>query len=150
MSDLRITPGGKYDAEFRIDYDPQRMRITTCETLVKMHPYGTSRSASRTIRLTPRKYCNRCRTRFACCFGYGEMNKQGMERLGRVQLRLAAGRCAKTNSRKAGYNGSCCGFAFGYQRLALGTIRDENQFRFSLIIANIGTFGNLRRQGPVF
>jgi len=48
------------------------------------------------------------------------------------------------------YNGSCCGIAFEYRRLALGTIRTENQFRLALIIANIGTFGNLRRQEKIF
>jgi LPS-assembly protein len=46
----------------------------------------------------------------------------------------------------ASYNGSCCGIAFEYRRLALGTVRNENQFRVALLIANIGTVGNVRRQ----
>jgi hypothetical protein len=29
-------------------------------------------------------------------------------------------------------------------------VRTENQFRIALIIANIGTFGNLRRQEKIF
>ena len=48
------------------------------------------------------------------------------------------------------YNGSCCGIALEYRRLALGPIRTENQFRVALIIANIGTFGNLRRQERIY
>jgi hypothetical protein len=48
------------------------------------------------------------------------------------------------------YNGGCCGLAVGYQRLALGPVRNENQFRVALIIANIGTFGNLRHPERIF
>jgi LPS-assembly protein len=48
------------------------------------------------------------------------------------------------------YNGSCCGIALEYRRLALRPVRTENQFRVALIIANIGTFGNLRRQEKIY
>jgi len=48
------------------------------------------------------------------------------------------------------YNGHCCGLGFEYRRLALGTVRSENQFRVALLIANLGTFGSLRRQEKIF
>ena len=48
------------------------------------------------------------------------------------------------------YNGSCCGLALEYRRIALGQVRTDNQFRVAFIIANIGTFGNLRRQERIF
>ena len=48
------------------------------------------------------------------------------------------------------YNGTCCGIALEFRRLALGPVRTENQFRLALIIANIGTFGNVRRQEKIF
>jgi LPS-assembly protein len=48
------------------------------------------------------------------------------------------------------YNGGCCGLALEYRRLALVPVRTENQFRVALTIANIGTFGNLRREEKVF
>ena len=48
------------------------------------------------------------------------------------------------------YNGSCCGISVEYRRLSLGEIRTENQFRVSLNIANIGTFGNLRREEKAY
>ena len=50
----------------------------------------------------------------------------------------------------ASYNGSCCGLALEYRRIALGAIRSENQFRVAFLIANIGTAGNLRRQEKLF
>ena len=48
------------------------------------------------------------------------------------------------------YNGSCCGLAVEYRRINLGQVRAENQFRIAFIIANIGTFGNLRHQEKIF
>jgi len=48
------------------------------------------------------------------------------------------------------YNADCCGLAVGYQRLNLGQIRNENQFRVSFVLANIGNFGNMRNQEKVF
>ena len=48
------------------------------------------------------------------------------------------------------WNGSCCGIAVEFRRLALGPLRTENQVRVALMIANIGTFGNLRRQEKIF
>ncbi len=48
------------------------------------------------------------------------------------------------------YNGGCCGIALGYRRVALGTVRTENQFSAALIIANFGTVGNLRRREKIF
>jgi LPS-assembly protein len=49
------------------------------------------------------------------------------------------------------YNWSCIGVSVEYRRFALGVVRpNENQVRFSLSLANIGTFGNLRRQERLF
>jgi LPS-assembly protein len=53
------------------------------------------------------------------------------------------------------YNWDCCGFSFEYRRFTLGSttigsVRNENEFRFALTLANIGTFGNMRRQERLF
>jgi LPS-assembly protein len=149
VSDLKITPGGPYDAEFRIDYDPQRMRATSFETLVKMHPYRNFQVSLADYAIDATEVLQPRSNQLRMLFGYREMNSQGWNVAAGFSYDLRQG-VAQDELFQGGYNGSCCGFAFGYQRLALGTIRDENQFRFSLIIANIGTFGNLRRLGPVF
>ena len=36
------------------------------------------------------------------------------------------------------------------RRIALGQVRTDNQIRVAFIIANIGTFGNLRHQEKIF
>jgi LPS-assembly protein len=51
---------------------------------------------------------------------------------------------------QASYNGSCCGISFEYRRIYLGPLSNDNEFRASLLIANIGTFGNLTRQERLF
>jgi LPS-assembly protein len=48
------------------------------------------------------------------------------------------------------YNTDCCGFSVEWRRLALGRTRNENQFRVSLSIANVGSFGTLRPQERLF
>jgi LPS-assembly protein len=47
------------------------------------------------------------------------------------------------------YNTDCCAFSGQYRRFNFGT-RNENQYRFALVIANIGSFGTLRRQERLF
>jgi len=47
------------------------------------------------------------------------------------------------------YNTECCAFSGQYRRFNFGT-RNENQYRFALVVANIGSFGTLRRQERLF
>ena len=47
------------------------------------------------------------------------------------------------------YNTDCCGFSVQYRRFSIGT-RNENQFRLSFAVANIGSFGSLKRQDRLF
>jgi len=37
-----------------------------------------------------------------------------------------------------------------YRRFALGSVRNENQFRFIFSLANVAAIGNLRRQERLF
>jgi LPS-assembly protein len=47
------------------------------------------------------------------------------------------------------YNTDCCGYSVQYRRFSIGN-RNENQFRVAFAIANIGSFGTLRRQERMF
>lgn len=47
------------------------------------------------------------------------------------------------------YNTSCCAYSFQYRRFSFAE-RNENQFRVAFVIANIGSFGTLRRQDRLF
>jgi LPS-assembly protein len=157
-SDLRITPGGAYDAEVRLDYDTVRHRVTTAGTLLKLRPYNNFNftvahfSIDNTSVLNPvasqsvlQPVANQIRAQI----GYGDLNRRGWNAAFGFSYDVKQG-IAQNQLAQVSYNGSCCGIALEYRRLSLGTVRTENQFRVALIIANIGTFGNLRRQEKIF
>jgi len=146
VSDLRLTPGsGRYEVQFLQDYDTQKNQLLANGSLVKMKPF---REAFVTMAyflthgddvLQPRSN----QIRFQA--GYGDVNRPGFNVTTGMSYDFL-NHFAQNQTVVASYNGSCCGIAFEYRRLALGTVRQENQFRVAFLIANIGTFGNVRRQ----
>jgi LPS-assembly protein len=149
VSDIKISPGGPYDAEFRIDYDPVRGRITTAESLLKMHPHGKLELTVAQYSIDATSVLQPLSSQIRTLIGYGDLNQRGWSGSMGFSYDIRQG-IAQNELAQVSYNSSCCGLAFGFQRLALGSIRTENQFRVALIIANIGTFGNLRRQDKIF
>jgi LPS-assembly protein len=148
-SNLQITPGGMYDAEVRLDYDTVRHKLSTAGTLLKIKPTQNFNfslahfSIDNAIDLQP--LANQIQAQAA----YGDLNRRGFN------VAVGAGYDVKQGVLQnqlvqVSYNGTCCGIALEYRRLSLGPIRTENQFRVALIIANLGTFGNLRRQERIF
>ncbi len=148
-SDLTITPGGAYDAEVRLDYDTVRHKLTTAGTLLKLRPYNNFNFtvAHFSIDNTPilQPLANQIRAQV----GYGDLNRRGWNAMLGFSYDVKQG-ILQNQVAQVSYNGSCCGIAFEYRRLAIPPIRTENQFRVALTIANIGTFGNLRRQEKLF
>jgi LPS-assembly protein len=47
------------------------------------------------------------------------------------------------------YNTDCCGISIEYRRFNFGT-RDDTQYRVAFSIANVGSFGSLRKQDRIF
>ena len=47
------------------------------------------------------------------------------------------------------YNTDCCGFSVQFVRFDFGT-RDETQYRFAFAVANLGSFGTLKKQEQLF
>ena len=46
---------------------------------------------------------------------------------------------------QSNYNWDCCGLAFEYARWDIPGVRDENSYRFSFSLANVGSFGTIGR-----
>jgi LPS-assembly protein len=155
-SDLLITPGGIYDAEIRLDYDTVRQRVTTVETLIKIHPTENFNftlaqfSIDNTATLPPNnEVLQPAASQIRTQIGYGSPNRHGWNAQGGISYDVKQG-LVQNEFVEVSYNGSCCGISFEYRRLSLGEIRTENQFSLSLNVANIGTFGNLHRQEKIF
>ena len=81
--------------------------------------------------------------------GYGGPSKRGFSTGASVGFDANVGFLQYAAFQNA-YNWDCCGVSMEYRRFALGSVRNENQFRFAFTLANIGTFGNLRRHERIF
>jgi LPS-assembly protein len=153
LSDFKVNPGGPIDFEEILQYDTQRGtdgKLTTVGTLAKIKPYrdffvtiADFRLDANPLVLQPKS--NQIRT----LIGYGSETRKGFNITSGISYDITNG-ALQNQILQVSYNGSCCGLAVEYRRIALGQIRTENQFLASFIIANIGNFGNLRRQEKIF
>lgn len=149
VSDFVVTPNPKYDAEQILEYDPTLEKITVIGTLLKVRPYRKFYATAAHFRFQADPILQPLSNEVRALFGYGSLNGKGFSAAGGISYDLA-NNLLQNQLVQASYNGSCCGIALEYRRIALGQVRTENQFRISFIIANIGTFGNLRRQERIF
>ena len=86
---------------------------------------------------------------FRVLLGYGHSGKQGFSAATNI------GFDAKLNflqyaAVQATYNWDCCGVNLEFRRFALGSVRNENQYRFTFVLANLGSLGNLRKTERLF
>jgi len=149
VSDLRLTPGGRYDAEEILEYDPQLSKVTTIGTLLKVKPYSEFYFTIADFRLQGDPLVQPPSNQIRTIIGYGNLARKGLN----VSTGISYDFVTDTMQNEfvqVNYNGGCCGLALEYRRLELGTVRSENQFRVAFVIANIGTFGNLRRQEKIY
>ena len=149
VSDFQITPGGRYDTEQLLEYDPQLHKITAIGTLVKVKPYKEFFATVAHFRLQADPILQPLSNQVRVLMGYGSETRKGFNVTTGVSYDITNG-VLQNQLAQVSYNGSCCGLAFEYRRIELGQVRTDNQFRVAFIIANIGTFGNLRHQERIF
>ena len=143
------SPGGRYDAELLLDYDTQLGKLATIGALVKIKPYRQFFATVAHFRLNADPVLQPLSNQIRALVGYGDINRKGLNISGGFSYDITRG-ITQNKLVQVSYNGSCCGLAFEYRRLSLGTVTTGNQFRVAFVIANIGTFGNLRRQERTF
>jgi len=164
VSDFKITPGGPYDLEQILQYDPQIQRLVTIGTLIKARPYREFFATVAHFRLNDNPVASDfpsppppnfvpfqqpLSNQLRALAGYGSENRKGFNFTAGVGYDFT-NKILQSQIVQVSYNGSCCGLALEYRRINLGQIRTENQFRVAFIIANIGNFGNLRRREKIF
>jgi LPS-assembly protein len=149
VSDFKVTPGGRYDFEEILDYDPTLQKLSTIGTLIKVKPYSNFFATIAHFRLDASNILQPLSNQVRMLVGYGAENRKGFNFTTGLSYDFEHNQL-QSQIVQATYNGGCCGLSVEYRRLALGEIRTENQFRVAFIIANIGNFGNLRRQEKVF
>jgi LPS-assembly protein len=149
VSDVKLTPGGPYDAESIIEYDPQLSKITTIGTLLKVKPYSEFFGTVADFRLQGNPIVQQPSHQIRGIIGYGDIARKGLNVSAGVNYDILQNTLLNQFV-QVSYNGSCCGLSVEYGRFNLANVRSENQFRVALILANIGTFGNLRRMEKIF
>jgi LPS-assembly protein len=149
VSDVKLTPGGPYDAESIIEYDPQLNKVTTIGTLVKVRPYSQFFLTAADFRLQGDPIVQLPSHQIRGIVGYGDLTRPGFSLSAGVSYDILQNTLLNQFV-QVSYNRGCCGISVEYGRFNLATVRSENRFGFGLVLANIGTFGNLRRQERIF
>jgi LPS-assembly protein len=156
VSRLRVLTSSHTDLEWDIDYDFHASHINASTVLANYRagpftigggdaflqaPGETILSGSEA---TPALF-----NQFRLLLGYGYPNKRGFSGAANVGFDANLN-FLQYGSLQAAYNWDCCGINIEYRRFALGEVRNENQYRFTFALANIGAFGNLRRDARLF
>jgi LPS-assembly protein len=157
VSDVTIEPGKRYDAQFILNYDPVRNRMTAIGSLLKLKPYRESFvtvAHFSTVNLpvnpspVPVNFEQRS-NQVRALVGYGEMNRRGWNAAFGASYDWTQ-QAFQNQLAQVSYNSSCCGIGFEVRRFSFGTIRTENLYMAVFRIANLGSAGNLRRQEKIF
>ncbi len=148
VSMLRFQPRWNYAIEWRNDYDPLRGKLVnsglSADANFSHFNLSLGHYAVRSISaLSPNSNQLRLFMR------YGAVNKRGWNTGFSTVYDYRVGIMQYANTQVT-YNTDCCGFSVEWRRFALGATRNENQFRLSLSIANVGSFGTLKKQERIF
>lgn len=146
VSTFRLQPT-RVGIEWRADYDPLRQHVVnsslTADSRWSKYFISAGHNQIRSSDLlTPNS------NQFRASVGIGNENRRGWNvgTLAFYDYRIKQLQFFNTQVTK---NWDCCGLSIQYRRFDFGS-RQENQFRVAFAIANIGSFGTLRRQERLF
>ena len=146
---LKLYPGRRWSLRWRNDYDPLRGRLvnTTADASVQVSQSVHVMAGNRAVRLpgTITPPSNQLLTGVR----YGDYNRRGWNASLHNVYDFRQGVILYSISQLT-YNTDCCGFSVELRRLSIGNARSDNQFRISLAIANVGSFGTLRPAERLF
>jgi len=172
VSRLRVATSSHTDTEWDLDYDFQLGRMNSSTLLVNynMGPFtlgggdaflqipqqitqsGSTSTQSEgqcspTTSTTTQVTCKF--QQFRVALGYGGLTRRGLSAASSFGID-AETRQLQFATAQTSYNWDCCGVTLEYRRYAIANVRNENLFRFTFTLANIGSFGNLRRQERLY
>jgi LPS-assembly protein len=156
ISRLRIQTSAKTDIEWDMDYDFTLGHMTASTVLVNYRLGPLTLGGGDAFLQVPPELATTSTTpspqsfnQFRLLLGYGHTGKQGFSAATNIgfdaDLNFVQYAAVQTT-----YNWDCCGFNVEFRRFALGSVRNENQYRFTFALANLGSLGNLRRAERLF
>ncbi len=146
---FRVRPSYKSDLEWRTDYDPLREKIVNSHVSFGYQVSSLIRTRLGHSAVRAPTTLSPPINQITTMIGFGDFNRRGWN-FALSSLYDYRQKIFIYTASQATYNTDCCGVGFEYRRLAFGTIRNDNQFRVSLSIANVGSFGTLRPQERLF
>ena len=156
ISRLRVRPSEVFDLEWNFDYDTVLGRFTTNNIFADVHQGNTFAGFSYAKLDAPGHFetdglpsATTDFNQLRVLLGYGQPTKAGLSAAANAGIDLKLG-SVQYGSLQTSYNWNCCGFSVEYRKYELGSVRNENAYRFNFTLANIGTAGNLRRAERLF
>lgn len=151
---LRVSPFRAFDGDWRLDYDTTHSRVIASAFTGDFHVDNVFFSGTQFLihppyGLNPIPNQSNLFNQFRLAAGYGNPEKQGLS-IGAAVAYDARQHFLQYTTIQTAYNWDCFGLSFQYRRFSLASVRRENQFRISFTLANVGTFGNLKRQERIF
>jgi LPS-assembly protein len=158
VSRILVHPSNQTEFGWQLDYDTVNTRINASTLYANYRLGNFFLGGTHTYLLTPGEIVSlkfnqipspSRLNQFRVTLGYGNLNKRG------INAATNIGFDANLNflqyaAFQASYNWDCCGLSFEYRHYSLGSVRNENQYRFSFTLANIGAFGNMKRQERIY
>src|SRR5580704_4271979 len=156
ISRFDIRTSEHMDLEWDADYDFKSKRLDASNVFVDYRRAGVFGSlgystlqtlnASFTSNLASQvtKY-----NQIRLLLGYGSPTKRGLSAAASAGYDLVQD-ALQYGGIQTSYNWDCCGLAVEYRRLALGSVRNENQYSFNFTLAGVGAAGNLKHSERIF
>jgi LPS-assembly protein len=165
ISRFRIATGSRTDTEWDLDYDFQLHRINASTLLFNYNAgpftFGAGDAYLQIPQTTPASLTEgKCgpteSNQITCKFqqfrvsvGYGGLTRRGLSAASSFGIDAETGKLQFATAQTT-YNWDCCGITLEYRRYAIANVRNENLFRFTFSLANIVSFGNLRKQERLY
>jgi LPS-assembly protein len=157
VSRLRFQTSTHTEAEWDLDYDTKKGRINSSTTVLNYFVGPFTLGGGDAYLLVPSETPSGTSTaptvsefhQFRLLLGYGHPTKRGLSAASSIGFDTKVG-VLQYAAVQTAYNWDCCGVSLEYRRFALGSVRNENQYRFNFSLANIATLGNLRRQERLY
>ena len=156
VSRLRVQTSSRTDVEWDVDYDFKLGQMNASTALVNYRIGAfTVGGGDAFLRVPPEAnllapgVSPQSFNQYRLLLGYGHTNKRGFSAATNIgidaNLNFLQYAAVQTT-----YNWDCCGLNVEFRRFALGSVRNENQYRFTFALANLGALGNLRRTERLF
>lgn len=154
ISRLRVGTTRSSDLEWDADYDFFVGRLNSSTFLFNYHVGLFTLGAGDAFLHVPGEPASTTGSpskfnQFRTVLGYGSANKRGFSGATNLGFDAELGQ-VQYGAVQLAYKWDCCGVDVEYRRFNLASVRNENQYRFTFSLANVGAFGNLRRGERLF